>query len=160
MYSYVLKENSYAGYFVGKVQIEDGSLIFTDAPKPILVIGQSGLYSKDGHLHALDEDNNETIISPHKFPLVKPSNDMAWSFYSKNERLKKQVNVDMMRAVELIEELSGEKLIHLANLEGELIETKEENKSLVEKVEEQEKDISELKQEIEAIKAMLNKDKK
>ncbi|MDG1046613.1 MAG: hypothetical protein P8P81_08410 [Bacteroidia bacterium] len=74
---------------------------------------------------------------------------MAWSFYSKNERIGQQVNVDMMRAIRLIEEVTGEQLIHKADLNGsEISETNTEKISLKEKLAKQEVLIQELTKRI------------
>ena len=51
-------------------------------------------------LVAFDADSNESTISPHNFKLIgTPSVDMAWSFYSKNNKKGKQINVDIMKMV-------------------------------------------------------------
>lgn len=148
--------SNYAGFFEGKLHVDQAPIVLRDmAVAPTLSANQSGLFSLGGELRAIDAANNVTVISPHNFSLTKPSHPMAWSFYSKNENLGQQINVDMMKAIQTIENISGEKLLHLASLEGELIETKSENKSLVQKVEEQSKEIEDLKSEIQSIKLML-----
>jgi trimeric autotransporter adhesin len=151
--------NAYAGYFIGDVQITDGALMFSDTTPPTPVAGQSGLFSASGELNAIDAAGNTTVISPHHFKLVEPSEDMAWSFYSKNDEIGKQINVDMLKAVRLIEALSGEKLIYLADLHGNRLDTEdvedsvyaklkylsEENKNLKRQLEKQQNDLDELK---------------
>jgi len=59
---------------------------------------------------------NITTLSPHNFTLIPqgPSEPMAWSFYS--ERGDVAINVDMLRAVRLIEQISGEHLVYLKDL--------------------------------------------
>lgn len=90
--------------------------------------GSAGLFGKisgitEIELYAFDSVGNESVISPHHFSLIDaPSEDMAWSFYSKNKKKGKQVNVDMMKMVRSVERLSGQKLIYLADLEGNPIE--------------------------------------
>jgi hypothetical protein len=96
----------------------DGAFMLQDMSTPSAAAGHSGIYSNGGELNALDDMGNSTTISPHHFSLVKPSEPMAWSFYSRNENLNKQVNVDMMKALRLIEEISGERLVYIADLEG------------------------------------------
>ncbi len=62
-------------------------------------------------LKVRDEAGNITTLSPHNFSLIgTPSEPMAWSFYSENEHGK--INVDMLRMVRLVEEMSGQKLVH------------------------------------------------
>lgn len=108
------------------------------------------LYAKDyidgdgtstSELFVRDEDGNVTDISPHNFSLIPegPSEDISWAFYSEQRNLQKVVNVDMLKAVRVIEGLSGEKLVHIADLEGNPI-VEEENTS------------SSLKEEIEVLK--------
>jgi len=71
-----------------------------------------------GAIFASDNSGNETQISPHHFELMPKSHEMAWSFYSSNKYLKQQVNVDMMKAMRLLEELSSVKLVYLADMDG------------------------------------------
>jgi len=93
----------------------------------------SGIYSRNGELNAVDESGNLTVISPHHFSLIEPSDPMAWSFYSKNESLNQQLNVDMMRVVRLVENLAGEQLIYKADLDGNILppEEKENLRQLI-----------------------------
>jgi hypothetical protein len=76
------------------------------------------LYAEDvstsSELKVRDEAGNVTTLSPHNFELIPegPSEDMAWSYYS--ERDGKRINVDMLKAIRLLEKLSGEKLVHFA----------------------------------------------
>jgi hypothetical protein len=74
------------------------------------------LYAQDvsssSELRVRDEAGNVTTLSPHNFELIPegPSEDMAWSYYS--ERDGKRINVDMLKAIRLLEKLSGEKLVY------------------------------------------------
>lgn len=61
-----------------------------------------------------DEAGNLTTLSPHKFSMVKPSEKMAWSYYS--ERDGRAINVDMLKLVRLVEELTGDKLVHIGDV--------------------------------------------
>lgn len=78
------------------------------------------LYSEDVSLSAelkvRDEAGNVTTLSPHNFDLIPegPSEPMAWAFHS--ERDGKAINVDMLRVVRLVEELTGEKLVYTKGL--------------------------------------------
>ena len=74
------------------------------------------LYAEDSagssELKVRDEAGNVTTLSPHNFSLVgEPSEPLAWSYYSENAH--GAVNVDLMRAMRVLEEVSGEKLVHL-----------------------------------------------
>jgi hypothetical protein len=74
------------------------------------------LYTEDvsssSELKVRDEAGNVTTLSPHNFSLIPegPSEDMAWSYYS--ERDGKRINIDMLKAIRVLEKLSGEKLVH------------------------------------------------
>jgi hypothetical protein len=76
------------------------------------------LYAEDvsssSELKVRDEAGNVTTLSPHNFELIPkgPSEDMAWSYYS--ERDGKRINVDMLKAIRLLEKLSGEQLVYEA----------------------------------------------
>lgn len=78
------------------------------------------VYSQDvsnsAELRVRDEAGNITTLSPHNFSLVgAPSEPMAWSFYS--QRNDMTINVDMLRALRVLEELSGETLVHTEGYE-------------------------------------------
>lgn len=69
------------------------------------------LYAEDvaasSELKVRDEAGNITVLSPHNFsklPTGKPSEDLAWSYYS--ERNGKYISVDMAKAIRTIEELT------------------------------------------------------
>ncbi len=127
-----------------------GAIMLEDMTAPASTAGHSGIYSNAGELNALDASGNSTVISPHHFSLVKPSEDMAWSFYSKNENIGKQVNVDMMKALRLIEKVTGEKLVYQADLKGNPINAKENLVSLV-------SELKTLSEENKGLKAQLEK---
>jgi hypothetical protein len=73
------------------------------------------LYAEDvsssSELKVRDEAGNVTTLSPHNFSLIPegPSEDMAWSYYS--ERDGKRINIDMLKAIRVLERISGEKLV-------------------------------------------------
>jgi cytoskeletal protein CcmA (bactofilin family) len=73
------------------------------------------LYAEDvsssSELKVRDEAGNVTTLSPHNFELIPegPSEDMAWSYFS--ERDGKRINVDMLKAIRVLEKLSGEQLV-------------------------------------------------
>jgi hypothetical protein len=97
--------------------VTNGLFIKNGADATAGVDGVSGLMSKDvggkAELHAVDEDANQTAISPHAFPKgIEPSHPMAWSYYSENYKRGK-VFVDMLKLAWLVENMSGVKLVHL-----------------------------------------------
>lgn len=67
-------------------------------------------------LRVRDEDGNVTTISPHNFSLLPngPSESLAWAYYS--EKDGQAINVDMLRAVRLVESLSGVRLVQKVDL--------------------------------------------
>ena len=68
---------------------------------------------------------------------------MAWSFYSENAKLDRKVNVDMMRTVRLVEQLSGEQLVYMEDMKGgEVAQLKRENDSLLQRVERLEEELA------------------
>jgi len=72
------------------------------------------LYSDDvatAELRVRDEAGNVTTLSPHNFDLIPggASEAMAWSYYS--ERDGKRINADILRALRVLEKLSGEQLV-------------------------------------------------
>jgi hypothetical protein len=74
------------------------------------------LYAEDvsasSELKVRDEAGNVTTLSPHNFELIPegPSEDMAWSYYS--EKDGKRINVDMLKAIRVLEKMSGEQLVY------------------------------------------------
>ena len=81
------------------------------------------LYSQDvsfsSELRVRDEAGNITTLSPHNFSMTNKSEPMAWSYYSENTAIDKKINVDMLKAVRLIEKLTGEKLAFVENIEDD-----------------------------------------
>lgn len=71
--------------------------------------------SSSSELRVRDEAGNVTTLSPHNFSLIPegPSEDMAWSYYS--EKDGKRINIDMLKAIRILEKLSGEKLVHIVS---------------------------------------------
>ena len=128
-----------------------GAIMLEDASSPAIAAGHSGIYSSSGELNAFDASGNSTVISPHHFSLVKPSEEMAWSFYSKNDSIGQQINVDMLKAIRVLENVSGEKLVYKADLAGNEISLENKEASLKEKLEAQQQKIAELEAKINAL---------
>ena len=103
-----------------------------------------------GEIKVTDNSGNSTTISPHNFSLIKPSEEMAWSFYSVNEEKGKQVNVDMMKVIRLLEQLTGEKLVYISDLEGQELDEQ------IQKVSSMSDRISQLETENKELKVLLN----
>ncbi len=100
-----------------KLQL-DGAIMLSDISTPSNLTGHSGIYSNSGELFAIDELGNSTVLSPHNFSLIEKSEPMAWSFYSENKNIGYKINVDMLKAIRVIEKLSGEKLVFMQDLES------------------------------------------
>lgn len=80
--------------------ITDGVLLFAED------------VSSSSELRVRDEAGNVTTLSPHNFDLIPTgaSEEMAWSYYS--EKDGNRINVDMLRALRVLEQISGEKLVY------------------------------------------------
>lgn len=99
----------------GNVGVSGTIAIANDVAPTVSPANLVQLYAEDvaasSELKVRDEAGNITTLSPHNFSLIgKPSEPMSWSFYSENNHGK--INVDMLRAIRLIETISGEKLVH------------------------------------------------
>jgi len=109
-------------------------------------------------LKVRDQKGNVTTLSPHNFSLIHEgsSEPLSWAHYT--ERDGKAVNADMLKALRIIENLSGEKLVYTSGIEehfniiekqkmeytttkAELKQTKDEN--------------AKLRAELESVKARL-----
>ena len=93
----------------GSVIIFNGTAPTSSATNGVKLYAED--VSSSSELKVRDEAGNVTTLSPHNFDLIPegPSEDMAWSYYS--ERDGKRINVDMLKAVRLLEQLSGEQLV-------------------------------------------------
>ncbi len=65
-----------------------------------------------------DEDGNVTTLSPHNFSLLPEENqaDMDWTYYS--EKNGKAINVNMAQVVRLVEQLTGQQLLYMKDLQS------------------------------------------
>ena len=76
------------------------------------------VYSEDvsasAELKARDEAGNTPTLSPHNFSMFTPdpADPYPWSYYSKNDYLGEEINVDMSGALRELEALSGKTFIH------------------------------------------------
>ncbi len=97
---------------VGCVHIKNGTAPSASITDGIILFAAD--ISSSSELRVRDEVGNVTTLSPHAFPLIPegPSEDMAWSYYS--ERDGKKINIDMLKAIRLLEKLTGEKLVYTA----------------------------------------------
>jgi hypothetical protein len=69
--------------------------------------------SASSELRVRDEAGNVTTLSPHNFEGIPdgPSEDMAWAYHSEKEG--RSISVDMLKAIRVLERLSGEQLVHI-----------------------------------------------
>ena len=95
---------------VGAVHIKNGTAPSASITDGIVLFAAD--VSSFSELRVRDEAGNVTTLSPHAFPLIPegPSEPMAWSYYS--ERDGRRINVDMLRVVRLLEQMTGEKLVY------------------------------------------------
>ncbi len=146
---------------VGGYPGETGTNIFAllngDAPTASVVDGVL-LYADNAsaELKVRDEAGNISTLSPHNFTLAEKSEPMAWSFFSENENVGYQINVDMLKAIRTIENLSGEKLVYMQDLASDEMVTKDNQESLVEVVEQQKTEIEQLKLKNQKLEQKLN----
>jgi hypothetical protein len=79
------------------------------------------LYAEDvaasSELKVRDEAGNITTLSPHNFSLIPEERlddyELPFSFYSKNNEIGKEINVDMYGAIKEVEKLSGKQFIFI-----------------------------------------------
>ena len=78
------------------------------------------LYAQDvstSELKVRDEAGNISTLSPHNFDLLGGrSEQMAWSYASKNVFIGKEVAVDMMKVIRALEKLTGESYVTIKDL--------------------------------------------
>jgi len=93
----------------GNIVLRNGTAPTASATDSIVLYAED--VSTSSELKVRDEAGNVTTLSPHNFALIPegPSEDMAWSYYS--ERDGKRINVDMLKAIRVLERLSGEQLV-------------------------------------------------
>ena len=112
------------------------------------------LYAEDvsgsSELKVRDEAGNVTTLSPHNFTLFKPKKDyfLPWSYYSKNDYLGREINVDMYGAIKAVEELTGKKFIYTREFKP----TKDWDEEQEKIYQEREEEIKRLKTENERLK--------
>jgi len=138
-------------------------LALENGTPPSVPINGVLLYSTgaSSELEVMDEAGFTTVLSPHNFSLVTRSEPMAWSFYSKNTTLDLQVNVDMLHLARVVEELSGEQLVHMADLDGnEECWNLVENQSLLDRVVAMERSLGLANEHIAALQHALAAQKK
>jgi hypothetical protein len=94
---------------VGNLVLANGTAPTASATDGVVLYAED--VSSSSELKVRDEAGNITTLSPHNFDLIPqgPSEDMAWSYYS--ERDGKRINVDMLKAIRVLEKLSGEQLV-------------------------------------------------
>ena len=93
----------------GNIVLYNGTAPAGNATNGIVLYAED--VSSSSELKVRDEAGNVTTLSPHNFELIPegPSEDMAWSYFS--ERDGKRINVDMLKAIRVLEKLSGEQLV-------------------------------------------------
>jgi hypothetical protein len=69
-------------------------------------------------MFAIDEGGTATQISPHNFTLFDPDADepAPWDYHSVNAYLGIEIGVNLTKAIRLVEQLTGETLIHIRAL--------------------------------------------
>jgi len=119
----------------------DPVLVFGDiGAQPTVGSNTAGIYADDVggtvEMFAVDEAGNDTQLSSHNFELFDPPGDatLPFSFYAKNRYLGIEMAVDTYRMAQLVEQLSGEKLIYCRQLpEDERLDWDEHQQNLKDK---------------------------
>jgi hypothetical protein len=95
-----------------------GAQFFQNTSVPATPTGGTYLYATSGELHVIDTSGNDTLLSPHGFELMEQSEPMAWAYLSSREvgGVRKKINIDMLRVVRLLEQLSGEQLVFIEDV--------------------------------------------
>lgn len=75
-------------------------------------------------LRVRDEAGNVSTLSPHNFTAFEPDDQdwLPWSVYSENPHTGRAINVDMAKAIRLLEQITGETLIHRITLPSEKVQ--------------------------------------
>ena len=99
----------------------DNLLVIADSSAPTASVTDGiqlfAVESAGSHeLRVRDEAGNITTLSPHNFSLIPegPEEALSWAYYS--EYNGKAINVDMTKAMRLLEKISGEKLVFSQDL--------------------------------------------
>jgi hypothetical protein len=92
---------------VGVLAIGNGTAPSTSPANTIQI------YAESGEAKVRDAAGNITTFSPHNFSAIPggPSEPMAWAYHSKCD--DRTINVDMLRVVRLLEQMTGEQLVFI-----------------------------------------------
>lgn len=101
---------------VGVIHIANGTAPGSSPANMVQLYAQDVASSSE--LKVRDEASNITTLSPHNFTLFDPdpSYELPWSYYSRNEHIGKEINVDMFGAIRAIEQLTGKQFIYIRDL--------------------------------------------
>jgi hypothetical protein len=98
-------------------------IIFTDGtPLSGMAANTAGIYANDVagtvEMFMIDEGGAATQQTPHNFTLFTPDDNepYPWSYYSLNEYLGIEIGVDLARLTRLVEQITGETLIHIRQI--------------------------------------------
>ncbi|PIQ82282.1 MAG: hypothetical protein COV76_04480 [Candidatus Omnitrophica bacterium CG11_big_fil_rev_8_21_14_0_20_64_10] len=88
-------------------------LAFGPGTSPSPSVNHAILFSTGGELRVKDASGNTTTLSPHDFSGIPggPSEPLAWAYHS--ERDGQSIHVDMLKAVRMLERLTGEQLVYI-----------------------------------------------
>ena len=108
----------------GTIQLSSTTTDETSGGKLWYLAVYAGSWIYEMRVH--DGQGNDTTISPHNFTMFEPDAEdpLPWSFYSRNTVIGKEVNVNMSKAIRLLEQLSGEQLIYVQDLPAEEVQSK------------------------------------
>jgi len=114
-----VKYNSSGGYAGGNALLKSSADAWSGSAGAdfIFYTIEQGLLTSE--LKVRDELGNVTTLSPHNFSLFTPdsSYEFPWSYYSRNDYLGLEINVDMFGAIRALEELTGKQFIYLNKID-------------------------------------------
>lgn len=94
-----------------------------------ICVDQMELLVGSSEFKVRDELGNITTLSPHNFSLFTPdeSYEFPYSYYSRNDYIGKEINVDMYGAIKALEELTGKQFLYINDIEKRDWNTDQQN---------------------------------
>jgi hypothetical protein len=82
-------------------------------------------------MKGIDGAGNITTLTPHNFSMFSPPVEasLPWSFTSSNEYVGKEIAIDMWKLAQLVEQLTGQKLIYERDLADSLVKSWDVNQT-------------------------------
>jgi len=108
--------SSFGTNAVNVVAISNGTIPASSPANAVQLYAEDATGSSE--LKVRDEAGNVGTLSPHNFDLIgERSEDMAWSYSSKNVFMGKEIAVDMTKVIRALEKLTGESYIKIRDID-------------------------------------------